>query len=342
MPPTGLLLSNLGSPDAPTAEAVRPYLRQFLTDRRVIDIPWVWRQLLVRGIIAPFRSPKSAHAYAKVWTPQGSPLVVHSKNLAREVGLQLGEGWKVALGMRYGTPSLAMALQELRTAGCRQILLLPLYPQYASATTGSTIEEVWRLAAKVENVPDLRVLPAFPEHPGWIGAQADLIAPLLTRLPDEQVLFSFHGLPERQVRRADSTGSCLTGDCCANLSDSNRLCYKAQCHATARALAKHLELGSGTWSVSFQSRLGKTPWIGPATDQVAKILAQKGCRNLVVATPAFVADCLETLEEIGMVLKATFLGAGGQSFALARCPNSDENWSTVVCEMASSYLERPS
>ena len=340
MPPIGLLLSNLGTPQAPTAAAVRPYLRQFLTDRRVIDIPWLPRQLLVNGIIAPFRSPRSAHAYAKVWTPEGSPLLVHSRALANGVAERLGSTWKVALGMRYGKPSLETALQEILAAGCRKILVFPLYPQYASATTGSTVEEVWRLAGRRENVPELRVMPAFPVHPGLMDVQASLVEPLLGRVPEEHVLFSFHGLPERQIHKADEGGECLSQGCCAALTDANRLCYKAQCHATARALAAKLGLADGTWTVSYQSRLGKTPWIGPSTDQATRDLAAKGCRNLVVVPPAFVADCLETLEEIGMVLRATFLGAGGRSFAVAPCPNADPKWVGVVADMASSYLER--
>lgn len=340
MPPIGLLLSNLGSPQAPTAAAVRPYLRQFLTDRRVIDIPWLWRQILVRGIIAPFRAPRSARAYAKVWTPQGSPLVVHSRALAAKVSERLGPEWKVALGMRYGKPSLESALGELVGAGCRQILVLPLYPQYASATTGSTVEEIWRLAGRFENIPDLAVLPSFPEHPGFVQAQADRIAPLLRRGPDEHVLFSFHGLPERQIRKADATGRCLGEGCCATLSDTNRLCYKAQCHATARALAHRLELPESAWTVSFQSRLGRIPWIGPSTESSVRDLAARGCRNLVVATPAFVADCLETLEEVGIGLRETFLAAGESSFSLAPCPNSGDDWAIVVARMATSYLER--
>ncbi len=340
MPPIGLLLSNLGSPEAPTAAAVRPYLRQFLTDRRVIDIPWVWRQLLVRGIIAPFRAPRSARAYAKVWTPQGSPLVGHSRALAAKVSERLGPGWKVALGMRYGKPSLESALGELVGAGCRQILVLPLYPQYASATTGSTVEELWRLAGRLENIPDLQILPPFPDHPGFVQAQADRLAPLLRRDPDEHILFSFHGLPERQIHKADATGKCLTEGCCATLSDTNRLCYKAQCHATARALAAKLELPEGAWSVSFQSRLGRIPWIGPSTEASVRDLAARGCRNLVVATPAFVADCLETLEEVGIGLRETFLAAGGGSFSLSPCPNSGDDWAIVVAQMATSYLGR--
>jgi len=342
MPPSiGLLLSNLGSPDAPTAAAVRPYLKQFLTDPRVLDMPWVMRQLIVRGIIAPFRSHKSAHAYSKIWTPEGSPLVVNTRRLTEAVAKRLGPGWKVAMGMRYGNPSLESALQELMDAGCEMVLILPLYPQYAPVTSGSTVEEVWRVAKRLKHPPSQRrVLPPFSVHPGFIGSQAKLIAPLITKEPGEHVLFSFHGVPERHIRKADGSGKCLTEGCCATLSDTNRLCYKAQCHATAKALAAKLGLSEESWSISFQSRLGKDVWIGPSTEETVKRLAAEGCQNLVVSTPAFVADCLETLEEVGMGLKATFLAAGGRNFALARCPNADEDWVGAVVEMATSYLER--
>lgn len=335
-------MSNLGTPDAPTAAAVRPYLRQFLTDKRVLDMPWLLRQLIVRGIIAPFRSARSAHAYSKVWTPEGSPLLVHSQKLAKGVAQKLGLDWKVALGMRYGNPSLGLALDSLMAAGCQKVILLPLYPQYALVTTGSTVEEIWRLAGKHPSPPDLRVMPSFPTLPSLIQVQAELIDPLLQRGPDEHVLFSFHGIPERQVRKADGTGTCLSGSCCDRLTDSNRLCYKAQCHATARVLAERLGLRDGGWSTSFQSRLGRDPWTGPYTAQTASDLAQNGVERLVVATPAFVADCLETLEEIAIGVRSTFLAAGGTSFATAPCPNSDPRWVDAVVEMVTSYLKQQS
>lgn len=342
MPPVGLLLSNLGTPDAPTTAAVRPYLRQFLTDKRVLDMPWLLRQLIVRGIIAPFRSTRSAHAYAKIWTPEGSPLMVHSQRLTKAVASKLGEDWKVVLGMRYGRPSLGMALDSLLDAGCHKILLLPLYPQYALVTTGSTVEEIWRLAGKVGTRPDLRVMPSFPVLPGFIQATADRIAPLLEGGPEEHVLFSFHGIPERQIRKADGTGTCLAGACCDTFTDANRLCYKAQCHATARAVASTLGLRPEGWTVSFQSRLGRDPWTGPYTQQTAIQLAGKGVKRLVVATPSFVADCLETLEEISIGVRDAFLESGGTYFACAPCVNSDEGWIDAVVRMATSYLDQQS
>lgn len=335
--PIGILLSNLGTPDGPTAAAVRPYLRQFLTDRRVIDMPWLARQLLVRCIIAPFRSPRSAHAYASVWTPEGSPLMVHSKALLASVRSEVGPGFRVALGMRYGNPSLESALQELATAGCDEIRLLALYPQNAGATTASTLEETWRIAGAMEAPPRIVPLPAFPTHAGFIAAQAETLRDALADDPTgrSHVLFSYHGLPERQIRRADSSRShCLaSSSCCDSLVETNRHCYRAQCFATTKALITSLDLDPVRCHTTFQSRLGRIPWIGPATDATVAALPSKGIRNLVVATPSFVTDCLETLEEVGMGLSASFLAAGGERFTLAPCVNASPTWVRAVCDL---------
>lgn len=335
--PIGILLSNLGTPEAPTAAAVRPYLRQFLTDRRVIDIPWLPRQLLVRCIIAPFRSPRSAHAYASVWTPEGSPLMVHSKALLEAVRREVGPGFRVAMGMRYGSPSLESALTELVQAGCDEIRLLALYPQNAGATTASTLEETWRIAGSMETPPRIVPLAAFPTHGGFIEAQAETLRVALAKEPSTQnhVVFSYHGLPERQIQRADTTGShCLANaGCCDSLAEVNRHCYRAQCFATSRALTQTLDLDPSRCHTTFQSRLGRIPWIGPATDATVAALPAKGVKNLVVATPSFVTDCLETLEEVGMGLRASFLAAGGERFTLAPCVNASPTWVRAVCDL---------
>lgn len=335
--PIGILLSNLGTPEAPTAAAVRPYLRQFLTDRRVIDIPWLARQLLVRCIIAPFRSPRSAHAYASIWTPEGSPLMVHSLALLEAVRREVGPGFRVAMGMRYGNPSLETALAELVQAGCDEVRLLALYPQHAGATTASTLEETWRIAGRMETPPRIVPLPAFPTHEGFIEAQAETLRTALSLAPSgqTQVLFSYHGLPERQIHRGDSTGShCLaTSSCCDSLGGVNRNCYRAQCFATSRALIRTLDLDPSRCLTTFQSRLGRIPWIGPATDATVAALPSRGVRNLVVATPSFVTDCLETLEEVGIGLRASFLSAGGEHFSLAPCVNASPTWVKGVCDL---------
>jgi ferrochelatase len=340
MPPTGLLLSNLGSPASPDRGAVAAYLRQFLTDRRAIDIGWLPRQLLVRGVIAPFRSRRSARAYRKIWTPEGSPLVVHTVSLAAKVAEILGHQWRVVAGMRTGDPSLEKALDGLVAAGCCRILLLPLYPQYASATTGSTLEEVWRLASRKEVVPEIVPMASFHDHPGFLGAVADRIRPILAQAPSARLVFSFHGLPERQIRKADPVGNCLKDGCCDSGEGVVRGCYKAQCQATARALARLLDLPADRWTIAFQSRLGRIPWIGPSTAQTLSDLAARGEKDVVVATPSFVADCLETMEEIGIGLAEAF-GTRKGTLHLVPCLNSGEDWARTVAEMALSYLPRP-
>ncbi len=337
MPPTGLLLSNLGSPASPDRGAVASYLRQFLTDRRAIDIGWLPRQLLVRGIIAPFRSGRSARAYRKIWTPEGSPLVMHTVSLAAKVAEILGPQWRVVAGMRTGNPSMEQALDQLLDAGCRRIVLLPLYPQYASATTGSTLEEVWRLASRKEVVPEIVPIRSFHDHPGFLGAVADRIRPVLAQAPSARLVFSFHGLPERQIKKADSVGNCLTEGCCDSGEGTARGCYKAQCTATARELARRLDLSQERWTIAFQSRLGRIPWIGPSTSQTLSDLAARGEREVVVVTPSFVADCLETLEEIGMGLAEAFEARGGR-LHLVPCLNCGEDWAHAVAQIALSYL----
>lgn len=336
--PIGILLSNLGTPEAPTTAAVRRYLRQFLTDPRVIDIPWLPRQLLVNCVIAPFRAPHSARAYASIWSPEGSPLMVHSCALGAEVANRLGPDYRVALGMRYGNPSIENAFGWLASEGCREIRLVPLYPHEAEATTGSTRAEFERVAHRI--APDLpfSIAPPFPELPGFVEAQTALARDILAKSPSENrhVLLSYHGLPERHVLRGDPSGvHCLVGsNCCDSLSDRNRHCYRAQCHATSRALARALDIAPGEWSTSFQSRLGRIPWIGPHTDAVVRELAEKGVRNLVVLTPSFVAECLETLEEIGQGQRRQFLSLGGESFALVPCVNRHPLWVDAVVGMA--------
>ncbi len=335
-PVTGLLLINLGSPDEPTSRAVRRYLRQFLSDPRVIDINPVGRTLLLEGAILPTRPRKSAAAYAKIWTERGSPLIAYSRDLTEKVAARLGPDWRVELGMRYGSPSIESALDRLRAAGAGEIVVFPLYPQYAASSTGSSLEEVFRLAGRLWVVPTLRAVAPFYDHPGFISAFAAVGAPILAGERPDHVLFSFHGLPERQIRKADETGAhCLASlTCCHEIVAANRNCYRAQCFATARALAAALGLASEQWSVSFQSRLGRTPWIRPYTDLVLPELAKEGKKKVAVFCPAFVADCLETLEEIGIRAKADFAAAGGEFLTLVPSLNATDGWADVVTDLA--------
>ncbi len=332
---TGVLLVNLGTPDAPRTPEVRRYLREFLSDPRVIDVSAAGRWALVNLVIAPFRSPRSAEAYRKVWTERGSPLLVHGEDLAAAVRERLGPDVPVELAMRYGNPPVGGALERLRAAGADRVVVLPLFPQFASATTGSALEKVYAEAGRLGNVPDLATVPAFFDHPGFIRAFAGTARPVLARLRPDRVLMSYHGLPERQVRRADPTGSrCLaSADCCDRLQDANRNCYRAQCFETSRRLAAALGLESGRWQITFQSRLGRTPWIRPYTDLTLAALPGAGVKRVAVMSPAFVADCLETLEEIAIRGKETFLKAGGEAFELVPSLNAGPAWVDTVVDL---------
>jgi ferrochelatase len=326
---TGILLVNLGSPEAPTAAAVRPYLREFLGDPRVIDIPAPLRWLLLNAVILPFRPAKSAEAYAKVWTPEGSPLLANSRAFTGRLAALLGDEYKVVLAMRYGNPSLASAIAELTREPLKELVILPLYPQYASASTGSSLEEALRLIAPLNNVPALRTVPAFFDDPGYLDAMVENAAPRLAAFKPDYILFSYHGLPERQIRKSETKpGHCLASDdsCCATMGPHNAFCYRAQSFATTRALAQRLGLGANAHSTAFQSRLGRTPWIKPYTDLVLADLARRGVRRLAVFSPSFVADCLETLEEMTIRGRETFLEAGGESLELIPALNASDAW----------------
>ncbi len=334
----GLLLVNLGTPDEPSPPAVRRYLRQFLSDPRVLDMNPVGRALLLNLVILPLRPRLSAAAYLKIWTDRGSPLLVHGRDLVAEVKQRLGDDWQVELGMRYGQPSIAGALDRL---DARPLVVLPLYPQYSSAATGSSLEEVFRVLGARQVVPGLSTREDFFAEPGFLDAFSAVAAPLLARElaadPKAHVLMSFHGLPERQVKKADPSGvHCLVkSDCCDSLGPKNRHCYRAQCFATARALATRLGLRRGAVSVSFQSRLGRTPWIRPYTDSILRDLAAREIKRLLVLCPAFVADCLETLEEIGIRGREQWKSLGGEELTLVPSLNASPAWAETVAQMAS-------
>lgn len=328
----GLLLINLGTPEAPETAAVRRYLREFLSDPRVLDIGPVGRAALLNLFILPTRPRKSAEAYKKVWTDRGSPLLAHSEDLAAGVQERLGPSWLVKLGMRYGAPALGEALLALLRAGVSRLVVLPLYPQYSAASTGSSLEEVFRLAGSLWVTPNLAVVEPLFDDPGFIAAVAARGRPILQAERPDHILFSYHGLPERQIRKADDTGShCLARpDCCERMVAANRACYRAQCYATTRLLAAALNLRPEDYTVCFQSRLGRTPWVRPYTDVVLPELRAAGKQRIVVFCPAFVADCLETLEEIGIRARAEFLAAGGQSLTLVPSLNAIPEWIDAV------------
>lgn len=335
MAKTGLLLTNLGTPDTPSVPDVRRYLRQFLSDPRVLDMNPLGRWLLLNLIILPFRPAKSAHAYQKIWTARGSPLRFHSEDLAHKVQALL-PGVSVKLSMRYGNPSTGLALDQMLAEGVERIVVFPLYPQYAASSGGTALEEVMDVLRRRWNVLPVHVVEPFYDHPAFIGAFASTVRDSLAGFDADHVLFSFHGLPERHVTQSDVTGRhCLASqNCCAAITDANRFCYRAQCHATARLLAASAGLSDTAWSLSFQSRLGNIPWIRPYTDEVLVDLARRGVKRLAVACPAFVADCLETLEEIGMRAAQDFKAAGGDALHLIPSLNAQDAWAAAVVEMA--------
>lgn len=329
----GVLLVNLGTPDAPTRGAVYRYLKQFLLDRRVIDIPWIARQLLVRGIIAPFRSGQSAKLYQLLWTENGSPLKYYGELLTKGVQQRLGEDFQVVLGMRYQSPSIESALQKLFDAQVSEIIVVPLFPQYAGASTGSAHEEVLRIVRKRESIPNLKMINSFYDEPGMIKVFADNARKFDIDQYDH-ILFSYHGLPQRQLRKADDCNHCLQKeDCCQTISIANQFCYSAQCHATTRALVAELGLTPESYSTCFQSRLGSDPWVQPYTTDILEEQAKKGAKKLLVFSPAFVADCLETVVEISDEYQEEFEEMGGEKVDLVPSLNDDPRWMDTVAEM---------
>jgi ferrochelatase len=292
------------------------------------------RSLLVNGIIAPFRAPKTAKAYQKIWNEHGSPLLYHTHLLARALGEQLGGDFKVAVGMRYGSPSIVSALDRLTDEGAQEIRVLPLYPQYASSSTGSSEERVLRWHRERKDGPDLKLLPPFFDHPGFIKSFADIGEPILKELKPDHVLFSFHGLPIRHILKEDFSGRhCLhSEDCCEKMVPANGMCYRAHCFQSAHGIARSLGIPQKKFTICFQSRLGKG-WLEPFTDHLLQNLPDEGIRRLLVFCPSFVADCLETLEEIALRGRKLFIRSGGRELRLVPSLNAHPPWVDAVARM---------
>ncbi len=321
---TGILLINLGTPAAPNTKAVRQYLKEFLSDERVIDIPAAARWLLVNAFILPFRPKQSAHAYQKIWQQEGSPLLLHSQNLKLSLQQHLGDEFFVALGMRYGSPSIESAIETLEKQKCMKVIVLPLFPQYASASTGSAIAKTLEIYEQKTNIPSIDIIHEFHQADFFIEPSFKKIFEQLTDFHYDHLIFSYHGLPERQIRKSHCDPStCDMQAVCPTISEKNAFCYRAQCFATTKALAKKLSLDKKNYSTTFQSRLGRTPWIKPYTDEYLTELAKSGKKNIAIVCPSFTADCLETLEEIGLQAKAQWKALGGKDFKLIPCLNAD-------------------
>lgn len=333
----GVLLINLGTPDSPATQDVRKYLSEFLNDPRVIDIHPVSRFFLVNGIIVPFRAPKSAKLYKEIWTERGSPLLFHTKDLTEKLQTQLGKDYIVDYAMRYQKPSIKEAINRLYSKSLTKLIVIPLYPQYALSSTGSTIEKFFDEIKTWPTFPDFKIINSFYNHPEFLNAWVE-IGKKYNHQEYDHVLFSFHGLPERQINKCDNSGKkCFTNGCCDKIDELNHQCYRASCFETARQIANGLQINHEKYSVSFQSRLGKDPWIKPYSDFEIKRLAGEGKKKILVFSPAFVADCLETLHEIGTEYNELFLEHGGEKIQLVESLNSNDSW---VNALKSLILEK--
>ena len=326
----GALLINLGSPESPNPKDVKKYLGEFLMDERVIDLAKPLRTFLVKGIILNTRPKKSAKAYKKIWWKEGSPLIVLSQRLQDAVQKKVSV--PIGLAMRYGTPSIEQGIKELVDQGVDEIMLIPLYPQFAMATT----ETILVLAENIrdEKYPDLEftVLPPFYNHPDYVRVLSESIQEYLSDKDWEHLLFSYHGIPERHIRKSDVTKSHCKIDksCCQTTSKAHQYCYRHQCYETTRQVAEYLGLKEDRFSTSFQSRLGVDPWLQPYTDQTVARFAKKGTKKMAIVTPAFVSDCLETLEEIGMEAVEDFEEKGGEELHVVPCINTRKDWVNVM------------
>ncbi|EHQ25399.1 ferrochelatase [Mucilaginibacter paludis] len=331
----GVLLINLGTPDSPSVSDVRKYLDEFLMDPRVIDVNPVLRTFLVKGIIVPFRSPKSAKLYQHIWDDKtGSPLLHYSILQHQQLKDELGDEYQVELAMRYQSPSIESALNRLKEALVQSILVIALFPQYASASSGSVHEKVMDIVGNWQTIPDISFINSFHDNELMIETFADNGRKYQPETYDH-ILFSFHGLPQRQLIKCDHTGQyCLkVNGCCDTLNDTNKLCYSAQSHHTAQLIAQKLNIPADRYTICFQSRLGSDPWVQPYTSEVIKKLANEGKKRLLVFCPAFVADCLETVYEVSVEYHEEFIAAGGEHVQLVESLNDSPKWIRALKEM---------
>ncbi len=328
---TGVLLIQLGTPNSPNIRDVRRYLSEFLNDPRVIDIPWLARKILVNGIIVPFRAPKSSKVYQKLWKYGNgvSPLLMHTQHVARILNQRFDEeDVTVEIAMRYQQPSLDEVLERMHLANYDQIIILPLFPQYASASSGSAIEKTMNIIRKWWVIPEVHIISQFWNHDGYIDSVVQR-AQAIDLNDYDHILFSYHGLPERQVDKVyDQTDLCSDQPCETEVNDKNKFCYKATCYATTRLIASKLGLHEKDYTVCFQSRLDKK-WLTPFSDKVVELWGKKGAKKLLVFSPAFVADCLETIIEIGDEYQEIFEHAGGEKVQLV--PSSNDHPRFVDC-----------
>ncbi len=334
---TGVLLVNLGTPDSPSVPDVRKYLREFLMDGRVVDIPAPLRFVLVNGIIAPFRSPKSAKIYKELWTETGSPLKYYGQIAERELQKHLDlttDQYVVRLAMRYQSPSIQTALDEFQRLDLTELIVIPFFPQYASATTGSVYEKVMDILRGWQVIPKMRFVNSFLDHPNFIRGFVENGRKWMDKYEYDHFVFSYHGLPERQIRKGDiSKQVCKLGDCCATLRPDNQHCYRAQCFETTRRLVRELGIPEDKYTTCFQSRLGQDEWIKPYTEDLVKALPKRGIKNVLAFSPAFVSDCLETTIEVGEEYKELFEENGGEHWHLVESLNDSPLWIELLADL---------
>jgi ferrochelatase len=335
-----VLIANLGSPDSTSVPDVRRYLREFLGDERVLDLPAPLRWLLLEGVILPTRPKRTAHAYSRIWTPGGSPLLVTSESVRRKLSEALGPGVPVHAAMRYGKPSVAATIAALAADGCDDVLLFPQYPHYAMASWETVVVRIREEAARQASGMRITCVQPFFADPDYIGMLHTVAAPFLAR-PHDHVLISYHGIPERHLRKADSSKAhCLrVADCCTTCSPAHATCYRSQCMATTSEFARKAGLISSRFSMSYQSRLAGEPWLQPFTDFEFERLPKAGVKRLLVMCPSFLADCLETLEEISMAGRETFLKAGGEHFEKIDCPNDHPAFIDFLANRVHKWLD---
>ncbi len=333
---TAVLLINLGTPDSPSVADVRKYLFQFLNDPRVIDIPWLLRAILVNLIIVPFRAPKSAKIYKELWTKDGSPLSIHGKIVMQKLQERIASKADVFFAMRYQNPSIDSVLEEIRKKNYAKIIVIPLYPQYASSSTGSTLEKVMQVVSKWWVIPEITLVSQYYDEAGYLDAFAERGR---AHINDnyEHILFSYHGLPERQVDKVYEKGPCSDHHCEDQLDEENAFCYKATCYETTRQITSRLNIPKDKYTVAFQSRLDKN-WLEPFSDKVVEELAKKGIKKLLVFSPAFTADCLETTIEIGSEYKEIFEEHGGKHLQLVESLNDHPIWIDTLEKMVIERL----
>ncbi|MBX2907475.1 MAG: ferrochelatase [Taibaiella sp.] len=330
----GIILMNLGSPDSTSVSDVRRYLNEFLMDERVIDSPWLVRTLLVKGIITPFRAPKSAEAYESIWTKNGSPLVHITSELSERVAERTG--LPTVMAMRYGTPTMETAYKQLLEIApdVEDVVLLPLYPHYAMSSYETAVEHAKTYHKKGGYRFKISFVPPFYDHPAFIDALAESMRPAVSGNP-AHILFSYHSIPERHIQKSDVTGThCLkSADCCSANSEAHKYCYRHQCYVTTKLVAEKLGLPKERYSVSFQSKLGRSAWLTPATTARMNEMPAEGTKDLIVVCPSFVSDCLETLEEIAIREKENFMNAGGNTYQYIPCMNTDPVWVDAVVSL---------